>query len=499
MASAIKLWEVTVRISIKLKFSIFLVFLLLLTVFILSLLVLEGIKKNQQAELEQYFSQQAATANIYFLQTLMGESQKVPETYLASKGREFAKQLELITGQTVVLFDREGVVLNSNPGFAMSEGIRQTLDLALHNKTAYLTQNESLYYFAPLRIGSGQVGVIQFYYSLSDNLAFYNQIKQLFIYIGASVFVLSFILAYFYFNSFASGIIKLNEIIDQIRAGNLAPAVLRRKDEIGDMSEGIRMMSQQIRKTLQDKDEEREKLALAVRKLSQLDQQQKQFIGNVTHEFKTPLTSIKSYIDLLDMYPDDEKLLDTAKINILGDTQRLYEMVEKVLQLSALEKYEFEFHREKLDVRHEMLRVLDSLKGKMDKFGITVETDLCEAYVNADKENLSIVLVNLLDNAIKYNKIRGRIFMKTVVTDGQVIIEIADTGIGIPKEVAHRIFEPFYTVDRNRSREIGGTGLGLSLTKKYTESQGGTISLVNTDSEGTLFHLVFPAYGMSTS
>ncbi|SFF08675.1 Signal transduction histidine kinase [Paenibacillus catalpae] len=487
------------RISIKLKFSIFLVFLLLLTVFILSLLVLEGIKKNQRTELEQFFSQQAATANIYLIQTLMGESHKVPQTYLASKGRDFARQLELITGQSVVLYDREGTVLNPNPAFAASDGIQQTLDLALHNKTAYLIENDSLYYFSPLRIGNGQVGVIQFYYSLVDNLAFYNQIKQLFIYIGAGVFFISFILAYFYFNSFARVIIKLNGTVDQIRAGNLAPGVLKRKDEIGKLSEGIRMMSQQIMKTMLDKDEEREKLALAVRKLSQLDQQQKQFIGNVTHEFKTPLTSIKSNIDLLDMYPDDEKLLDTAKINILGDTQRLYEMVEKVLQLSALEKYEFEFHKEKLDVRQEMLKVLDRLKGKMDKFGITVETSLDEAYVDADKEHLSIVLVNLLDNAIKYNKTRGHIFVKTSLSDEHVIIEIADTGIGIPNEVAHRIFEPFYTVDRNRSREIGGTGLGLSLAKKYTESQGGSIVLVNTDSQGTLFRIVFPAYGTSIS
>ncbi|WP_201002228.1 sensor histidine kinase [Paenibacillus glycanilyticus] len=482
-------------ISIKLKFSIFLVFLLLITVFVLSLLVLEGIKKNQQAQLEHYFSQQAATANIYFIQSLMGEARKVPETYLASKGRDYARQLELITGQSVVLYDGKGNVLNSNPAHATSDGMRQTLDVALRNKTAYLIENNTLYYFTPLRIGDGQVGVIQFYYSLMDNAAFYNQIKQLFIYIGASVFLLSFILAYFYFNSFAKGIIKLNGTVDQIRAGNLTPAVLRRRDEIGKLSEGIRMMSQQIRKTMQDKDEEREKLALAVAKLSQLDQQQKQFIGNVTHEFKTPLTSIKSYIDLLDMYPDDEKLLDTAKTNILGDTQRLYEMVEKVLQLSALEKYEFEFHREKLDIRQEMLAVLDSLKGKMEKFGITVETDLKEAYADADKEHLSIVLVNLLDNAIKYNKTRGSIVVRTASADGKVSIEIADTGIGIPNDVAHKIFEPFYTVDRSRSREIGSTGLGLSLAKKYTESQGGTIELVHTDSQGTLFRIVFPAYG----
>ncbi|MFC4600335.1 sensor histidine kinase [Cohnella hongkongensis] len=487
------------RISIKLKFSIFLAMLLLLTVFILSLLVLEGIKKNQQAQMEQYFAQQAATANIYFIQTLMGESHKVPQTFLASKGRDFAGQLELIIGQPIVLYDREGTVLHSNSALAASDGIRRTLDFALHNNTAYLVVDDSLYYLAPLRIGNEQAGVVQFYDSLTENQAFYNQIKQLFIYIGAGVFFLSFILAYFYFNSFASGIIKLNGAVDQIRAGNFAPVALRRNDEIGELSEGIRMMSRQIRKTMQDKDEEREKLALAVRKLSLLDQQQKQFIGNVTHEFKTPLTSIKAYIDLLDMYPDDEKLLDTAKANILGDTQRLYEMVEKVLQLSALEKYEFEFRKERVDVRQAVLTVLDSLKGKMDKFGIAAETDLAEAYVEADKDCLSIVLVNLMDNAIKYNQARGRIRLKTASDGGQVIIEIADTGIGIPPEVAHKIFEPFYTVDRNRSRETGGAGLGLSLAKKYAESQGGSIALVSTDSEGTLFRIVFPAYGAPAS
>ncbi len=486
------------RISIKLKFSIFLAALLLLTVFILSLLALEGIKQNQRTQLEQYFAQQAATANIYFIQTLMGESHKVPHAFLAAKGREFAEQLELITGQAVELYDREGRALNANPALAASsEGIRRTLGFALNDKTAYLEENDSIYYLAPLRIGSEQAGVVQFRDSLSNNRTFYNQIKQLFISIGAGVFILSFVLAYFYFNSFARGIIKLNGTVDRIRAGNFDPSVLRRKDEIGELSEGIRMMSRQIRKTMRDKDEEREKLALAVRKLSELDQQQKQFIGNVTHEFKTPLTSIKAYIDLLDMYPDDEKLLATAKSNILADTQRLYEMVEKVLQLSALDKYEFEYSKRKVDVRQAVLTVLDSLKGKMDKFGIATETDLNEAYVDADPDSLSIVLVNLMDNAIKYNKARGRIRVKTASADGQVVIEIADTGIGIPKEVVHKIFEPFYTVDRNRSRESGGAGLGLSLAKKYAESQGGSIALASADSEGTLFRIVFPAYGSS--
>lgn len=482
------------RISIKLKFSLFLAALLLLTVFLLSLLVLQGIERDQREQVERYFAQQADTANVFLRESIRNEPIKVPETFLASKGETFAKQLERISGQPVVVYDRNGEPAGNKTARPASDATRQTLQYALANQTAYLVEGKSMYYMTPLRSGGEQVGVVQFYYSLEDNQEFYHEIKRLFIYIGAGVFVLSFLLAYIYFNSVARGIIKLNDTVGRIRDGQFASPTLKRKDEIGELSVGIAEMSERLMATMRDKDEERERLALAVAKLSQLDQQQKQFIGNVTHEFKTPLTSIKAYLDLLDMYPDDEELLATAKTTIGSETQRLYEMVEKVLQLSALEKYDFEYNKERLDVRGLIESVLGSLKGKMDKFGIRLETNLNEAYIEADRDYMMIVLANLMDNAIKYNKPEGRITVSNDVRGGQVVIEIADTGIGIPDEAAQRIFDSFYTVDRNRSRENGGAGLGLSLAKRYAETQGGSITLVNTDADGTTFRVAFPLH-----
>ncbi|MFD2328355.1 ATP-binding protein [Cohnella sp. GCM10020058] len=487
------------RISIKLKTSAFLAALLLLTVVVLSLLVLQGIQKNQRVQVEQYLAQQAATANTYLYQSLTAEPNKVPETFFASKGAEFGKQLEWISGQTVELYDADGKAIYKNKSGAVSEGIGQTLTYALQQKTAYLVEGDSLYYLSPLNVGNEQVGVVQFYYDLAANDVFYHQIRQLFVYIGAGTFLLSFILAYFYFNALSGSIIKLNQAVNRIREGSYETAGLARKDELGELGEGIRMMSERIRRTIRDKDEEQEKLKLAVDKLSKLDQQQKQFIGNVTHEFKTPLTSIKAYLDLMDMYPDDEELLQTAKTNIAGDTQRLYEMVEKVLQLSALEKYDFEFSKEKVDVRQTIESVLGSLQGKMDKFGLRLETNLAEASADADGDSLTIVLMNLLDNAIKYNKTKGSIRVSCAERGGQVVIEIADTGIGIPQAVVHKIFEPFYTVDKNRSRENGGAGLGLALAKKYAEMQGGSIVLLRSDAEGTTFSVAYPAWGSRES
>ncbi|MDF2484439.1 MAG: hypothetical protein K0R46_607 [Herbinix sp.] len=480
------------RISIKIKFSIFLAALLLLTVFILSLLVLRGIKINQVEQYEKYLARQTETANVYFMQTILAESNKIPQIFLNTKGVEFAKQLELLTGQTVVMYDENGKVVSKKTTPSRPDSIGQTLEFALEGKTAYLVEQDMLYYLTPLNVENEQVGVIQFYYSLTEDNEFYNRIRQTFITIGASIFILSFILAYIYFNSFAIGIIKLEQMVDRVRKGHYEITVLRRRDEIGRLSVGIHAMSNQIRSTLKDMEEEQEKLTLAVNKLSLLDQQQKQFIGNVTHEFKTPLTSIKAYLDLLEMYPDDDELLETAQTNIKSETERLYEMVDKVLQLSTLEKYDFEYNPEKIEINQITSSVLQSLSGKMNKFGIKLEAELTEAYVNADKDSIIIILVNLLDNAIKYNKIDGKIFVKNYIHEEQVYIEITDTGIGIPKEAVTRVFEPFYTVDKNRSRQSGGAGLGLSLVKKYIDKQGGSIKLINSDENGTTFRISFP-------
>jgi signal transduction histidine kinase len=427
------------------------------------------------------------------MQTILAESNKIPQIFLNTKGVEFARQLELLTGQSVVLYGRDGEVVSKKPTPRGSDSINQILEYTLEGKTAYLVEQDGLYYLTPLSVENEQVGVIQFYYSLTEDNEFYNRIRQMLISIGAVIFFLSFILAYFYFDSFANGIIKLEQMVDRVREGHYDIPILRRRDEIGRLSVGIQAMSNQIKATMKDMEGEQEKLTLAVNKLSLLDQQQKQFIGNVTHEFKTPLTSIKAYIDLLEMYPDDDQLMETAKIIIKSETERLYEMVDKVLQLSALEKYDFEYHPERIDTKQVIQSVLQSLSGKMNKFGIELETELTQAYINADKDSIVIILVNLLDNAIKYNKANGKVLVRNYIHDSHVFIEIIDTGIGIPKEATDRIFEPFYTIDKNRSRQSGGAGLGLSLVKKYIEKQGGEITLLQSDGNGTKFCISFSA------
>lgn len=482
------------KLSIKIKFSVFLAALLLLTVTILSVLVLNGIKKDQQVQYEAYLSQQARTTNLYVNQLSLSEPFMIPETFLISGGNKLAKQLSKVSGQLTVLYDINGEKIGESAAEGKASNIEKALSYALQNKIAYQVEQDSLYYLAPLTKSGEQFGVVQLNYSLEGYLNFYNYIRILFIYIGAGVFIVSFILGYIYFNSFANEILKLKNMADRIRTGQYNIEVPHRRDELGKLGEGIYDMSRQILKKIKDMQAEQQKLTLAVNKLSNLEKQQKEFIGNITHEFKTPLTSVKAYLDLLEMYPDDPELMETAREKIKQETERLYEMVDKVLQLSALEKYDFEYTMEKIDVMQIIHQVCSSLKGKMDKFGIKLETELKEVFIETDRENLIIILVNLLDNAIKYNKPQGNILIKSYAVSSNVFIEISDTGIGMPEEAEFKVFDPFYTVDKNRSRQNGGVGLGLALIKKLVEKQGGTVVLVETGPEGSTFRLCFPSY-----
>lgn len=481
------------NISIKFKFSAFLALLLLFTVFLLSLFVLRGLKANQQNAYEDYLQAQAQTANTYFLQSLLSAENKVPQHFLETHGERFVKDLELITGQVLSLYDQKGSLVSPKLEHMKSDAINNSLEMALTGRTAYVSEGEALYYFTPLKIGKDQVGVLQFYYSLTEASAFYKRMRQLFITVGAAVFLGSFFLAYLYFANFAGAIMQLERSVSKVRDGQYASAVLKRRDELGRLSTGIQAMSETIESNIQGLEQEREKLDLAVQRLSALEKKQKQFIGNVSHEFKTPLTSIKAYLDLLSMYPDDAELFEKAKEAIAGESERLNDMVEKVLQLSALESYGFTFNKEVFELEPLLRTALNSLQAKMAHQHLRLESELQAVRLEADRDSVLHIVMNVLENAIKYNRPDGHISIKTRQEGDQGIIEVADSGVGIAPALQERIFEPFFTAEKDRSRQSGGVGLGLALARQQAEAQGGTLELVHSDAQGSLFRITFPA------
>lgn len=474
------------KTSIKLKSILFLGILLSLTLASTSIIVLRGIEGDQQNRYESLLSQQARIANLYLNQDYAAQRNLTPQAYLAERGYAVARQISQLVGTQVVLYDAEGREIgNSAPGVNI-KSIEDTLSYVLQGKTAYQISGQAIYYLAPLMISDKQAAVVQLYYSLAEDQAFYNNIKSLFIKIGSLIFLVSFISGYFYFNRISNVINMLKSAVDSIKSGNYrAIPEVNRRDELGDLRQGIYFMSTQIEGSIED-------MRLALEKLKALEQQQRHFIGNVTHEFKTPLTVIKAYIDLMEMYPEDEKLILDAKVNISRETERLHEMVEKTLQLAALEKYDFEAETEKIEIAELLNDICDRMEGKVKKFDLTLHRETEGAVVLADKESLFQIFINLIDNAIKYNRPNGSITVKSYVEGKNVNVVVNDTGIGIPKEARDKVFEAFYRVDKDRARETGGTGLGLALVKQLVEKQKGSIAITDTGEQGTKFLITFP-------
>ncbi|WP_339238578.1 HAMP domain-containing sensor histidine kinase [Paenibacillus sp. FSL R5-0517] len=490
------------RVSIKLKFSVFLAALLILTVVVLSSLVLRGIERNQQSQIEGILSQQTRLVNLNVRQSYYTESVHLDQdVFLQRNGRRLAQELANSTGLPIALYNMTGQQVGASFASGESELVQETLDYALQNKIAYHEQGETLLYAAPLDGPDGQMGAVWIQYPVQSYHEFYTRILQLFIWAGITVVALSFILGYLFYNRFAVAITRLKRSADSIREGNyITESPVRRKDELGELGQGIYYMSTSIQQNITAMHAEQQKLQLAIEKLQALEQQQKQYIGNISHEFKTPLTSIKAYVELLDMYKDDPQLLDDATSNIGKETERLYEMVEKVLHLSALEKYDFENQAEDVEVSALLEDACGRMRGKAEKFALNMELDLEPAVIRSDRESLMHIFINMLDNAIKYNVPDGVIRVKSELQmqERQAVIRIYNSGTPIPAEAREKIFEPFYTVNKDRARKTGGTGLGLSLVKQFVEKQGGTITLLpsstsdSQNGEGVTFQLVFP-------
>ncbi|WP_150272473.1 sensor histidine kinase [Paenibacillus tepidiphilus] len=486
------------RFSIKLKFSLFLALLLTLALSVLSFLVLRGVERNQTAQTEIYLAQHVKTVNLRVKQTYYTGVRLEPQAFLQQRGGTLAAELAGFTGLEVTLYDAGG----AQAGTSVQEGaapgrapdMSAALAYALDGKIAYQRADRSLLYLAPLQGPDAQMGVVQLRYPLEREQSFQRTLLKLFLTTGAAVLVLSFLIGYLYFYRAAAAISRLKTAAESIRRAKYitAPPV-KRRDELGELADGIFYMSREIERSISAKDEEQRKLQLAVTKLQALEQQQKQYIGNISHEFKTPLTAIKAYVDLLDMYDDDPELLRDAKQNIAKETERLYQMVEKVLQLTALEKYDFESRAERLEVAEALQDVCGRMRGKAERFGLTVTLEAEPAHIWMDPESFMHVFVNLLDNAIKYNAPGGTIRLRCESAEDEVRITVSDSGIGIPAEARDKIFEPFYTVNPDRSRQSGGTGLGLPLVRNLVEKHNGTITLLETEQKGSVFLLIFPS------
>jgi two-component system, OmpR family, phosphate regulon sensor histidine kinase PhoR len=227
-----------------------------------------------------------------------------------------------------------------------------------------------------------------------------------------------------------------------------------------------------------------------ITELKKLEQMRKDFVANVSHELKTPITSIKGFSEtLLDGAMKDQETLEAFLSIILKESDRLQTLIQDLLDLSKIEQHDFQLELENIDILSLLDEVKTMLQGKADQKNISLQivSDTSQQFVKGDYYRLKQVFINLLSNAINYTGPEGYVEMGVKADNDRVYIAVKDTGIGIQQDEVSRIFERFYRIDRARSRNSGGTGLGLAIVKHIVEAHKGTISVQSIVGKGSVF------------
>jgi len=228
--------------------------------------------------------------------------------------------------------------------------------------------------------------------------------------------------------------------------------------------------------------------------LRYLDTLKREFVANVSHELKTPITAIKGFVETLrdgaiNQPQNAKRFLDI----VYKHSERLNAIVEDLLSLSRLEEKSFEIEFESIKIRSLLKTAVDNYEFKSKEKLIEIDLD-CEENLSAKINNQLIVqaVENLIDNAIKYSDIKTHIMISAFKDENKLTIKVQDEGCGIPKENFPRLFERFYRIDKSRSRDEGGTGLGLSIVKHIAQVHKGSVEVESEPGKGSTFTIILP-------
>lgn len=317
-------------------------------------------------------------------------------------------------------------------------------------------------------------------YKITDQLDFSVSLLSFFI-----TFIVSFFVIYFLYNNIIFQKIDKLYLLVKAQQPKEIPNTEFQLDEV----DSLERLEDEIKKLAQERNKE-------VEQNRNLDSYRKEFLGNVSHELKTPIFNIQGYIStLIDGGINDPTINVEYLKRADKSVDRMIQIIDDLETISQLEVGTLELELEVYDIAQQIRDVIDALDFQASKKYIKLQLAKKydkPIYVKADKFRIRQILVNLITNSIKYGKEKGKTIVSLNLFDEQVIVEIKDNGIGIAEKHLPRLFERFYRVDKGRSREQGGTGLGLAIVKHIIEAHNETIDVISTVNEGTTISFTVP-------
>ena len=401
--------------------------------------------------------------------------------YLANASLQLSSQLDtrirILDAQGVVLVDSQqedqGADLRADPLVGQALQGRYASQVDQPDRT----QETTMFLALPVLVESQLVGVVYLSQPLRDLTAVLHDLRTRWLLSTAIALVLSGAVGWLLSRAIASPLRRLTAAAAAVAGGQLDQQVpVRSRDELGRLSQTFNEMTARLR---------------AARKM-QVD-----FVANVSHELRTPLTAIKGLVETLrDGAVDDPQVRDRFLTTVEGETDRLIRLVNDLLVLSRADSEALNLQRDSVDLAKLVRATLDRLAPQAEARGLDwrVDTSPDSLLVWADPDRIEQVLVNLMDNAIKYSRPGGTVTVTVSGEQGQPVrVQVQDEGVGIPAKDLVRIGQRFYRTDKARSRAQGGSGLGLAIAQALVQAHGGRLWLESQEGQGTLVTFTLPS------
>ncbi|MBS4209297.1 ATP-binding protein [Bacillus sp. FJAT-50079] len=316
-------------------------------------------------------------------------------------------------------------------------------------------------------------GIIYLYYPL-ENVSEMTSYYTLYWIAGAALFlIIGLTIGVKWIRHVIQPLQEMKLAAKQVSEGNLSARIAQYKDdEIGQLAQTFNDMAESIQKE---------------------DEERRRFLENVSHELRTPLSYIKGYSEAIHMGIAPEKDVQKYQHIILRESRRMERLVGDLMELAKLESKEFSLEKMPIPLAQTIEESLEKVDQLVKDKQIQLDKQLdYELIVNADSERLEQMLLNILDNAIRYTGQAGKIFVSLKKEEGFGIIRIKDNGKGIPPVDLEKITQRFYRVNKARTRKEGGTGLGLSIVEQLTKLHGGTLEIESELQKGTTISIRLP-------
>lgn len=423
-----------------------------------------------------------------YFSTLQQNQLKV-QTHLALQGVEldgieYLKGLD-INDYRITWIDKDGTVLydsksdyDNMENHLQREEVKQALTEGIGESSRYSSTLTEKFLYCAERLNDGTV--IRLSVAQNSVLTLIFGMSQPIVIIFVIAIALSFALAL----ALSKKIVKPLEELDLDKPLN--------NNSYKELSPLLNHIDNQQKKIKKQKGKLKQKESEFENEKIKAEQMRREFTANVSHELKTPLHTISGCSELLSNGMVKQEDVEKFSKQIYTETQRMINLVEDIIKLSQLDEGAENMQYEIVDLYSVAENVLDCLQHEAEKANVTLSLDGVPSKINAVPQLLNMIIFNLCDNAIKYNKKNGFVNVEIRNEDNMAVLSVRDTGIGIPAEHQERIFERFYRVDKSHSKEVGGTGLGLSIVKHAAMLHHAEIELESAFDKGTVITLKFP-------